>query len=241
VPRAKPFVRTDVERRWRALEIDPLTLEKLVTRLPIDPNARSRFASELYWAIRAYRARALAAKQARPAKILAALKPGIRHARKLSDWLNSLPQSVRLELRSGQIEGLLSDLAEVVEALSVVTRSRAVYWQTHVRAHRPAGASDASLAFRQSLMEMLARFLPDNPTATPRQKRTSERNRLRHAADIMRTIGAPFPSEKKNRGRFKGDRASKSNLPKPLKPRKKRHVKGTGSRARDRRLKGVVF
>jgi hypothetical protein len=58
------------------MRVDPALLDTLIRHARVADTDRMRIAYELCWAIRAYRARTLADKQERPARIVAALKPG---------------------------------------------------------------------------------------------------------------------------------------------------------------------
>jgi hypothetical protein len=188
VPRAKRFNRSEVDLRPKKLQVDPVLIETLIQKAVITDQAqRKDFEYELTCAITSYRGRVLADSEERPARIVAALKPGLKPATSVLKWLNSLPQSVRHELRAGGIEGLL-------EALISRTKNRVAHWQAHVAAHRPVGQGAASSDLLQSLTQIIATHRPDMP----------ERYQLTWIAFAARKIGARFPDEKKNRRRFTG-------------------------------------
>jgi len=208
VPRAKPFNRSHLKKRQVSLEVDPHLIKTLIDKVPLvtDEAIRSNLEYELKPAIRAYRVRMLADSQERPARIVAALKRGLNPATSLLEWLNSLPQSLRQELRAGGVELLLHELAILTQRLKTRVEDRVCYWQGHVETHRPAGEGDASLDLRRSLTEIITKRLSDAPAAAERQKRANERRRRRWVADACREIGARYPNEKKNRRRFTGER-----------------------------------
>jgi hypothetical protein len=238
VPRAKPFSRSHIEQRWDALSVDPALVKKLAEKAGIFSRTQMKQLSD---AIQAYRARVLANKQERPAQIVAALRPGLRPAARLLEWLNSLPQSVRLDLTAGGIERLLHELAVLTEALAVETKSRMAYWRGHIETHRLAGEGNASLVLRQSLNGIIAMHLHDSVDATDRQKRANERNRHSWVAYAAKSIGAKYPNEKKNRARFTGERLPISAV-KSVKSRPhRRNIVSKQIRARAIRLKGIVF
>jgi hypothetical protein len=179
VPRANPFTRSDTEKRRIEARVDPSLVKVLTDEAPIVVKkgyptlevAKERFAFELVSTIWAYRARVIGNKQERPARIVATLKQGAGRTKKLLEWLKSLPQSVRFELRAEGIEDLLNDQAVLLDALYSNARSRSAYWQDRVETHRPTGAGDASLTLRQSLMDLINRFSPEDPSVSARQKR----------------------------------------------------------------------
>jgi hypothetical protein len=154
VPRAKPFTRSDVKQRSKSTRVDRNLIDRLTQKASLIVSANESFAYQLRQAIWAYRAKTLANKQEHPAKIVAALKVGLKHSQNLSEWLNSLPSGVRLELRAGGIEGLLDDLAVLLATLTAKIKAQASYWQSHVKTHRPAGEGEASLCLRWSLTEI---------------------------------------------------------------------------------------
>jgi hypothetical protein len=145
----------------------------------------------------AYKARLTADSQERPARIVAALEPGLKPTKTLLSWLDSLPASVRLELRMGDIENQLNELQRHIEG-------RMNYWQHHTAAHRPAGEANAGLVLRKSLLDIIEECLPDTHEASDRQKQANERNRRKLVADLLADAGVEFPNEKKNRKRFIG-------------------------------------
>jgi hypothetical protein len=247
--RAKAINRSGVERRPEEFQVDPELIKKLVqkaaalTLLGItfsdraervrrleDGIAAERFKDELISTIQHYRQRALADNQERPARMAAALKPGLKLARELLEWLNSLPMGVLIELQAGGIKTSL-------EAFIPRTENRVAYWQRHVAANRPAGKGAASLDLRKSLTDIITAHQPDPPNATGEQKRYNEQKRDRWVAFACTQVGARFPNEKKNRGRFRGEQKH---------PRKRRpklylrpHRKSADERRLKRRLKDV--
>jgi hypothetical protein len=198
MPRAGRFSRSDVEQRPEAVQDDPVLIERLVQEAGIaDPAERECCQHELAWTIRHYRERVLADEQERPARIVAALKPGLKPAGSLSAWLNSLPVGVLIELRAGNIQTSLEALIPRIE-------NRVAYWQRRVAAHRPAGEGARNRELRRSLTDIITAHWPDPPDATDRQKRINRLKRDRWVAFACREIGARYPNEKKNRRRFIG-------------------------------------
>jgi hypothetical protein len=191
MPRADPFSRADVEQRSKASEIAPALIMKLVLKAAAKKRPKPELIRQLISTIRYYRQRVLADEQERPARIVAALKPGLKPARELLAWLNSLPVGVLIELRAG---ALLSTLPRI--------ENRIAYWQRRVAVHRPAGEDARNRELRRSLTDIITAHWPDEPDATDRQKRTNERERRRWVAFACREIGARYPYEKKNRRRF---------------------------------------
>jgi hypothetical protein len=179
---------------------------------------------QLISTMRHYRQGILADEQERPARIVAALKPGLKPAENLSTWLNSLPVGVLIELRAGNIQTSL-------EALIPRIKNRVAYWQRRVAAHRPTGEDARNRELRWSLTYIITAHWPDAPDATDQQKRTNQRERHRWVAFACREIGAKYPNEKKNRRRFIGEH----------KPRASRREKQVGIRQSkaERSLKDV--
>jgi hypothetical protein len=173
------------------------SLNKKLMELGVSEAAREVAERQVRQAIQACNARLIADSQERPAKIVAALKPGLKSANELRKWLDSLPQGVRLELRVGGLEDLLVELLERIE-------NRMGYWRKHVDAHRPAGEGDARLFLRRCLIEILQEHLPDRLDATNDQKRANERRRLLRVAKALADAAIKFPNQRKNRKKFTG-------------------------------------
>jgi hypothetical protein len=260
MPRAKPFVRSDVDKRPQTLRVDPQLIGELVKKAALAPKVRDssqhvegtphivgrmapeeQLAHELEYAIKAYRAKVMAFKQERPAKIVATLKKGLKWTKKLSEWLAQLPASVRLELIAGGVEGTLEDLAILLEALASNTKSRIARREKHIRAHRPAGEGAASLSLRRSLIDLIARYCPDASTSNGRQKRVGERKRRSWVALAVERIGARYPNEKNERGRFTGERSTRTRTAQVASPAAPRQRPSKQARAREKRLKDVVL
>src|SRR5262249_58239513 len=133
MPRAKPHSHSDVKRR--SLE-EPLVvcelalIKKLVGRANVTDQAEKATLKEsLDCRIREYRLRVLTEKQQeRPAQLVAALKPGVKAAKELLPWLDSLPVSLLIELQAGGLEEHLHRFI-----------NRADYWQRHVKVWKPSG------------------------------------------------------------------------------------------------------
>ena len=242
--RADPFTHSDIERRRNEARVDPRLVESLTDKAPTIAAkgfptleaAKQRFAQELCCTIWAYRARIIADKQERPARVVATLKRGEGPTKKLLEWLKSLPQSVRFELRAEGIEGLLNELAVLLDALGSNAKKRSAYWQGHVELHRPSGAANASLTLRQSLIDIITRFSPDDPSDSERQKRKNRHNRDRWVATAAKAIGAKYPDEKKNRGRFTGERTVNTQRLIMKLPKRRRLERSKEERERARRL-----
>ena len=187
----------------------------------------------------AYLATVIANKQERPARKVASLKQGAARAKKLLEWLKSLPPSLRLELRAEGIEGLLNDLAVLLDALGSNAKKQSAYWQGHVESHRPTGAANASLSLRQSLMDLVTRFSPGDPSDSDRQKRKNRHNWDRWVATAAKAIGARYPDEKKNRRRFTGEQAVNTQTTGKKTPKRRRREQSKEERERTRRLARV--
>jgi hypothetical protein len=217
MPRADRFSRSDVEQRPKALQDDPVLIKRLVQKAPIaDPAKKERCQHDLTGTIAHYRARVLADKQERPARKVAALRPGLKPAKDLLAWLKSLPSSLRFELQAGGMEGSL-------EALITKTNDRLAYWRRHVEAHRLTGEGTASLDLRRSLIDIIVKY-----------SSAGERARRNWVAFVCGQIGARYPHEKKNRRRFTGAGGHKLKTSK----RRKKHIRIRPSEA-ERRLKDV--
>lgn len=128
MPRAQPFTRTDLDARARekANTLDPDLIEKIKLILKSD-NATAanveRLASEVAQTIQTYNLTVLADHQESPARIVAALKPGLPLAKGLREWLEMLRQSVRFELKTPEAEALFGRIKEQLAK-----------WQAKVRA-----------------------------------------------------------------------------------------------------------
>jgi hypothetical protein len=206
MPLAKAISRSEVEQRSKETLVDPALIEKIAGRVGITDQAAKQ---KLTYTIQAYRARVLALQQESPARIVAALKPGLNPARKLLEWLKLLPDGLLIELQAG---GLEEHLHRII--------NRANYWQRHVEAHRQAGEGDASLDLRLSLLDIVAAHCPDAP----------EWKRRRRVAFACREIGARYPNEKKHRRRFTGEQK------RPSKPGPKLYLRPLRKSAAERRL-----
>jgi hypothetical protein len=184
MPRAQPFTRTDLDARARekANTLDPDLIEKIKLILKSD-NATAanveRLASEVAQTIQTYNLTVLADHQESPARIVAALKPGLPLAKGLREWLEMLPQSVRFELKTPEAEALFGRIKEQLAK-----------WQAKVRAG-PIGRG-AARNIRQSLSSILAKDI------------ANERKRRKIAAHILAEASIDFPNEKKNRKKFIG-------------------------------------
>jgi hypothetical protein len=199
MPRATPIARSEIHERWKTRQVDPCLIAELAQRAKVPDAARERFSKSLRCAIWVYRVRVLANSQERPARIVAALRRGRGRTKRLLEWLKSIPDGLRLELRQGDIEELIDDLAVLLDALSSNIEERSVYSQNHVWKHRPAGGADAGLCLRQSLIVLMDEVHPD----------VSERTRRAWVAGAVKLVGAKYPNEKKNRARFTGEGVGK--------------------------------
>jgi hypothetical protein len=199
MPRAKAFNRSEVERRSKVIGpsprvltsslVDSTLIEKLVDLAGVGSrDSKAALKHKLAYTIEAYRARVLANQQESPARILAALKPGVKPVRKLLAWLKLLPAGVLIELQAG---GLEEHLQRIID--------RANYWRRRAETHRPAGEADAGLALRRSLIDIFTAHCPDVP----------EQKRRGWVAFACRELGAPYPNEKKYRQRFRGEHRQK--------------------------------
>jgi len=142
--RATPFSRLEVQQRSQECLVNPALIEKLVEIAgAASKDTKEKLRYKLDCTIRAYRARRLGDKQESPARIVAALKPGVKAAKELRAWLDSLPVGVLIELQAG---GLEEHLHRII--------NRANYWQRHVEAGRPTGEDAANLDLRWSLKDI---------------------------------------------------------------------------------------
>jgi hypothetical protein len=193
MPRAKPINRSEVERREKETLVDPELIEKLADLAgAASKDTKEKLRYKLNCTVSAFFARRLADKQESPARIVAALKPGLNPARKLLAWLKSLPVSVLIELQAGGLEAFVHRLEK-----------QAAYWQRHVEAHRPTGEDAASLALRWFLKDIY------NEHCLSLRHKKNPKERKRHLDDLVarasKMIGARYPNERKNRGRFTGE------------------------------------
>jgi hypothetical protein len=196
-------------------------------------------ASELRSVIDRYKIHLFAHRQERPARMVAALRPILASAKNLKTKLNALPQSLRMELRAGGLGQLFDHLNELIEELIAASKSRSSYWQGHVAKSRPTGEAQISLWLRQQLKELITKYSPDRAGASKQEKRTNEARRDRWVGDVLRAIEVKFPDEKKNRKRFRGH--IPPNITPSAKPARRRTTKSKDARAREQRLRGVVF
>jgi hypothetical protein len=194
MPRAKAINRSEVERRPKETLVDPKLIQKLVDLAgAASPESRAELGYKLKSTVSAYRARRLADKQESPARMVAALKPGLKLSKDLLAWLKSLPVGILIELQAGCLEEYLYRIID-----------RANYWQQHVKAHRPDGEDAASLDLRRSLKDIFTAHCPDLLL----EGRAKERKLRDLVAYACQEIGARFPDEKKNRQRFTGEHGS---------------------------------
>jgi len=240
VPRADRFSRSDVEQRPKASEIDPALIKRLILKVLVGRLGRElirtrrkliqtirQLIPQLISTIRHYRQRVLADEQERPARMVAALKPGLKPARAVLAWLNSLPVGVLMELQAGGMQTSLEALIPRIE-------NRVAYWQRHVAAQRPTGEDARNRELRWSLTDIITAHWPDPPEATEQQKRANERGRRNWVAFACKEIGAKYPNEKKNRRRFTGAGEHKPKL-----PRDEENIVASGQSEAERRLKDV--
>jgi hypothetical protein len=186
--RADPIARSDITGRTKAIEIDLNTTDKIKVVLQsagIPEAALTRVVTEVIEATKVYKARLLADYQERPAAIVMALNPGLLGMDELREWLKSLPQSVRLDLKIHGIEGKLDEWTNKLNY-------RLNYWGSKVHAHRPFGQRHAGESLRQTLDSMLAIYV------------VSERKRRSFVAKLVSAVNISFPNEKKNRKKFLG-------------------------------------
>jgi hypothetical protein len=186
LPRAKPFSRADVESRkvlYKAFSLDPAVIEKIKAILKFEGVAAAnveRLVSEIGQAIRTYKATGHANRQESPARIVAALKPGLPLAKGLRVWLSTLPPWLRFDLKIPELEELFDRIKKLSDD-----------WQRKARAG-PVGHGYAALSLRDSLRSILANDIKNEP------------ERRRAVANILRAEGIRFPDEKKNRRKFTG-------------------------------------
>jgi hypothetical protein len=198
MPRATYFSRSEVERRGTDALVDCDLLKRLSLKAPIPDQAREMLKYELRDTVWHYRTLIIARNQERPARNVAALKRGLGSSKRLLESLNSLPPSLRMELRAGGVEQFLEDLKVLIKELVAGAQSRSAYWQTHVVQHRPSGESDVGTWLRQDLTAIIAKH-----------SAAAEPIRRRWVADVAKAIGAKYPHEKKNKKRFLGEQLGK--------------------------------
>jgi hypothetical protein len=212
VPRARPFTRAEITHRQSTKQVDPALITLLAQKASIDQKLHGRFGHELCVAIWKYRAHRMAHSQERPARIISTLRRGIEHARKLSSWLNSVPPSLRQDLQAAEMEGLLSCLTVLLDTLTSNAEARSTYWQRHVEKHRPFGDGEIGKWLRQDLADIILSCGPDDATANERKQRANERRRRHWVEFAVEQIGATYPSAKKNRRKFTGERAREAPI-----------------------------
>jgi hypothetical protein len=187
VPRAKPFTQSDVDLRGTKLCTAPI--KRLVDRIKEKkPQGfdTEKLSAQISASLAAYDAYLVVTDQERPANIIAALSGGEKLAIELRNWLRSLPQSVRFQLKMPNAESVLLELWGYIDV-------QKDYWRRHVIARRP-NENERRLALRQNLLAIVAEHLPNAPELEQRHL----------VADLLTERGIPFPAEKKNRRRFTG-------------------------------------
>jgi len=192
MPRADGLTRSDIDRR----QVDVTFIEKL-PGIRTEQLRIEQLLVEIEDALKRYKLSELVQKQERPARMVAALKPGLKPAKALLRWLQSLPPSLRLELRAGGIEERLDELTIIVGELAARTDERCRYYQGHVRTNRPFGVADIQLWLREDLMQIFMKHFPNAGEADCRS----------WVASILSRAGVAFPNEKKNRKRFVSGRS----------------------------------
>ena len=226
--RATPFSRLEVQQRSQECLVNPALIEKLVEIAgAASKDTKEKLRYKLNCTVSAFLARRLGDKQESPARIAAALKPGLKPARKLLAWLKSLPGGVLIELQAG---GLEEHLHRIINWAS--------YWQRHAEAHRPTGEAAASLVLRWSLKDIY-----NEHCLSLRHKNQNPKERKRHLDDLVarasKMIGARYPNERKHRGRFTGEQKHPSKRGPKLYLRPLR--KSASERRLERKLKGKEF
>jgi hypothetical protein len=205
MPRSHAFTKADIEFRANiAADVDATLIADLAKIAHIREADRQRFEGELGEILRGHALWMLAEKQEHPARMIAALRPGLGPANQTLRWLESLPCGCRLSLRAGNTESQLRELITGVEQeLSRLQNLRAP--------NRLAGPARIGRWLRGSLLELFVRFANDS---------LPERSTRKLVADALVRMGVRFPDEKKNRAQFVG-------LVKPHSPaRKPRDVRG---------------
>lgn len=228
MPRARPFTQAEVHERAKTDELrkfnDALTPEQFaqfMTLGGIPEDARTVCLSEINELFRYHEVHELAIAQEHPARKVTALKRLERPAKELLTVLESLPQGLRLELRTG-------DLEEFPDRL----RDRIAYWSSHVKTHRPSDSTAARLRLFQHIESIAIKFSPDHLGKEPRRRRW--------VAHVLRALGIVVPNEKKNRARVTGKRSRVTRTAAPSKPPPRRPNRKSGeAAARERRLSRV--
>jgi hypothetical protein len=190
MPRATAFHRADVKRRKALYELslEPDVIDKIKAILKFEGVAVAdveQLVTKIEQTFRTYNVTMLADYQENPARIVAALKQGLRLAEQMREWLSTLPESVRFDLKTPELE-----------TLPLRIKKRLAYWHEHKHAGRIAHGATA-LSLRQSLMSIVAEDIRD------------KHKRDRAVADILTPAAIKFPNEKKNRGRFTGTKRPK--------------------------------
>jgi hypothetical protein len=219
MPRPTCFTQKNVEQRGTAAQVDPALVERLSRKAPVPDDRRERLATEVHGALSVYRSWSIAHRQELPARKVAALKPGLTAARKLLAWLDTQPQSLRMELGAAGLEHFLRGFGLLLQELVSNAKSRSSYWQGHTAHHRPAGEGEIGTWLRQGLTNIADRYFT---TSTEREKRD-------WVVFVLKEAGVKYPEEKKNKKRFVGQNAaeptsmrSKKSLPRRREDRKTR-------------------
>jgi hypothetical protein len=152
----------------------------------------------------------MAFRQDVPARYAVTLERGLRYATKLRDFIEKLPDDLRINLEAAGLETNLQFLNVSLPVLIMRAKSQIMRWKKHVAQNRPAGEKDIGERFRQDLMAIFEKHAPN----------TTEKERRRRVAEICKHFGAKYPNEKKDRKRFLGQTGPSANKPRP-KPRHK--------------------
>jgi hypothetical protein len=225
--RATPFTKTDVEERNASAQVDPELLERVCADAPVLDVQREHLKLEVRDAIWQHRLRTIQHKQELSARKVAALTRVLACSERLLQLLESLPQSLRMDLRNADIEPFLSDFSVLLEQLIERARLRSDYWHSHVEQNRPYGERSIGEWLRQDLMAIIGAV-----------SNAPERRRRQWVARVCKAIGAKYPNEKKNKKRFLGQQVAKD------KPSRKTRAKRDTPESKEarswaRKLRGV--
>jgi hypothetical protein len=188
-----------LEIAWNA---DPRLMKRLTDAAPINPAAKRTFAVKLAAIITNYRISRIADAEEHPGRIVAALKPGPRRARKLLDWLTNLPLPERqmVEPEFAWLARGHGSLKKALELLIANAEGLIAAYRKHVRDGRPV--EDADQSVRLFLIKLIEKHAPNPDGAAERERATLERKRRAWTAHALKSIGARFPHEKREKRRF---------------------------------------
>jgi hypothetical protein len=183
--RTSPFTYSDISKR-KEVKIEPHLLEKLVRSAHVPDAGKSRFAEELEVVLHNFKVRDLGDRQERPRRVIATLNKGLSHTENLLSWIRSLPPSVLIDLKIGNVEKLLSELITGIDV-------QAKHYKARVVKHRPAGTIWVRESLQRDLTDIHQRLCPESDRG----------QREAWVARALSEMKVAFPNEKKDRKRFR--------------------------------------